>query len=88
MRSRRSFLWLLLVTLVVAAAPGLFPGPASAAPRPGTVRWARAPFMPGASIEEWSLAEVGADGRLFVAGVQSEDPADPYTGRGIPGQSA
>ena len=45
------------------------------------MRWARAPYMPGASIEEWSLAEVGADGRLFVAGVQGQDPADPYTGR-------
>jgi len=81
MRCRRPFLWLLLLTLAVTAAPELLPGPASAGPRPGAVRWARAPFIPGGTIEEWSLATTGADGRLFVAGVQGRDPVDSYTGR-------
>ena len=81
MRSRRSLLRVLLLTLAVGAVPGLLPSPASAGPRPGAVRWARAPVIAGGTIEEWSLAKAGADGRLFVAGVQGQDPDDFYTGQ-------
>ena len=81
MRSRRSFLRVLLLTLAVGAVPGLLPGPASAVPRSGAVRWARAPVIGGGTIEGWSLARTGADGRLFVAGVQGQDPDDHFTGQ-------
>jgi hypothetical protein len=81
MRSRQSLFWLLLLTLAVSTLPGLLAGPASADPRPGAVRWALAPFVPGATIEVWVVATTGADGRVFVAGVRGRDPDDPYTGQ-------